>query len=90
MRKPRLDYRDVEDLLETMGAKGVRVDSLDIIGIAVPCVAYHGLVTLPGVIDGPYDMGTHIQERFGIKTSVDNNCNAAAVGCYSGRTSTRA
>jgi cellobiose-specific phosphotransferase system component IIB len=85
VRKPRLDYRDVEDLLETMGAKGVRVRSLDIIGIAVPGVAYHGSVTLPGVIDGPYDLGTHIQERFGIKTSVDNNCNAAAVGCYVGQ-----
>ena len=82
VRKPKLDYRDVEDLLETMGARGVRLADLNIIGIAVPGVAYHGSVTLPGVIDGPYDLGNHIQERFGIKTSVDNNCNAAAVGCY--------
>ena len=85
VRKPKLDYRDVEDLLETMGAKGVRVEDLDIIGIAVPGVAYHGSVILPGIIEGPYDLGPHIQQRFGIKTSVDNNCNAAAVGCYVGQ-----
>lgn len=85
VRKPKLDYRDVEDLLETMGARGVPVSELDIIGIAVPGVAYHGTVTLPGVIEGPYDLGTHIQERFGIRTSLDNNCNAAAVGCYVGQ-----
>lgn len=85
VRKPRLDYRDVEDLLETMGAKDVRVEDLDIIGIAVPGVAYHGFVSLPGVTDGDYDLGDHITERFGIRTSVDNNCNAAAVGCYVGQ-----
>lgn len=85
VRKPKLDYRDVEDLLETMGAHGVPVESLDIIGIAVPGVAYHGTISLPGVIEGDYALGAHIQERFGIKTSVDNNCNAAAVGCYVGQ-----
>ena len=85
VRKPKLDYRDVEDLLETMGARGVRLEDLDIIGIAVPGVAYHGVVSLPGVVDGNYDLGNHIYQRFGIKTSVDNNCNAAAVGCYVGQ-----
>lgn len=85
VRKPRLDYRDIEDLLETMGAKGVNVLDLDIIGIAVPGVVYHGTIMLPGVIEGPYDLGAHIQMRFGIRTSVDNNCNAAAVGCYVGQ-----
>ncbi len=85
VRKPKLNYRDVEDLLETMSGRGVCVKDLDIIGIAVPGVAYHGSVLLPGVIDGPYDLGSHIQARFGIKTSLDNNCNAAAVGCYVGQ-----
>lgn len=85
VRKPRLDYRDVEDLLETVDGRGVSVSDLDIIGIAVPGVTYHGMVSLPGVIDGTYDLGNRIHERFGIRTSVDNNCNAAAVGCYVGQ-----
>lgn len=85
VRKPRLDYRDVEDLLETMDARGVPLESLDIIGIAVPGVAYHGVVSLPGEALQDYDLGSHIQQRFGIRTSVDNNCNAAAVGCYVGQ-----
>ena len=85
VRKPKLDYRDIEDLLETMGGRGINVLDLDIIGIAVPGVAYHGTITLPGVADTPYDLGSHINERFGIRTSVDNNCNAAAVGCYVGQ-----
>lgn len=82
VRKQKLDYRDIEDLLETMAARGIPVDKLDIIGIAVPGVAYHGTIILPGVVDGTYDLGSHIYNRFGIRTSVDNNCNAAAVGCY--------
>ena len=85
VRKPRLDYRDIEDLLETMDARDVRVKDLDIIGIAVPGVAYHGVVSLPNELDEDYDLGSHIQESFGIRTSVDNNCNAAAVGCYVGQ-----
>ncbi len=85
VRKPRLDYRDVEDLLETLGGHNVSVEDLDMIGIAVPGVAYRGAISLPGVVEGTYDLGSHIQNRFGIRTSVDNNCNAAAVGCYVGQ-----
>ncbi len=85
VQKQKLDYRDIEDLLETMDARDVRVKDLDIIGIAVPGVAYHGVVSLPSIVHEDYDLGSHIQNRFGIKTSVDNNCNAAAVGCYVGQ-----
>lgn len=85
VQKQKLDYRDVEDLLETMSARDVRVEDLDIIGIAVPGVAYHGVVSLPSLLHDDYDLGSHIQKRFGIRTSVDNNCNAAAVGCYVGQ-----
>ena len=85
VRKPKLDYRDIEDLLETIGGRGINVNDLDIIGIAAPGVAYHGTISLPGIIDGSYDLGLHIWDRFNIKTSVDNNRNAAAVGCYVGQ-----
>lgn len=82
VQKPRLDFRDVEDLIETLPARGVPINNLDAIGIAVPGVAYRGTVTLEGIVEGTYDLRGHIEKRFGIKTYVDNNCNAAAVGCY--------
>lgn len=85
VRKARFDYRDIEDLLETMGTHNVRVRDLDIIGIAVPGVAYHGTVSLSSIMGNDYSLGSHIERRFGIRTSVDNNCNAAAVGCYVGQ-----
>lgn len=85
VRKPRLDYRDIEDLLETLDGRGVPIEALDMVGIAVPGVAYHGVVSLPNAVKGDYDLGRHIRERFGFRTSVDNNCNAAAVGCYVGQ-----
>lgn len=85
VRKQSLDYRDIEDLLGALGARGIPVGDLDFIGIAVPGVAYHGNISLPGTVKGDYNLGAHIEKRFGIKTSIDNNCNAAAVGCYIGQ-----
>ncbi len=82
VRKPKLDFRDIIDLLETLPARGVSVSDLDGIGIAVPGVAYRGTVTLEGIVEGTFDLRGHIEQRFGVKTYVDNNCNAAAVGCY--------
>ncbi len=82
VRKPRLEYRDIEDLLETLPARGISVSDLDAIGIAVPGVAFRGTVTLPNLYEGSYDLREHIESRFGVKVYVDNNCNAAAVGCY--------
>ena len=82
VRKPRLDFRDIEDLIETLPGRGVAIDNLDAVGIAVPGVAFRGTVTLEGIVEGTHDLRGHIERRFGIKTYVDNNCNAAAVGCY--------
>ena len=82
VRKAKLDYRDVEDLIETIEGREVNLSELDAIGIAVPGVAYHGTVSLPGMLEHDYDLGRRIAERFGIRVHVDNNCNAAAAGCY--------
>lgn len=82
VRKARFDYRDVEDLVETLSVHGIDLRDLDAIGIAVPGVAYKGKVSLPGVVDGTYDLGGRLSRRFGIRVHVENNCNAAAVGCY--------
>ena len=82
VRKPKLDFRDVEDLVETMGARSVDISGLDAIGIAVPGIVSHGAVHLqmPGIDD--LDLGPHLAQRIGVPIFVDNNCNAAAVACY--------
>ena len=82
VRKPALDFRDVEDLLETINLRGVELSTLDAIGIAVPGVAYRGRVSLVGVAGSSYDLGPALSKRFRLPVYVDNNCNAAAVGCY--------
>jgi cellobiose-specific phosphotransferase system component IIB len=82
VRKPKLDYRDIEDLVQVVLAREVDVTSLDAIGIAVPGVAFRGKVSLPGIVEGDFDLGVALSERFGLPVYVDNNCNAAAVGCY--------
>ena len=82
VRKPTLDFRDVADLIEALSARSVDMNGLDAIGIAVPGITYRGSVTLPEFYDTPYDMGHALATRFGIPVYLDNNCNAAAVGCY--------
>ena len=82
VRKAKLDYRDIEDLIETIEGREINLGELDAIGIAVPGVAYRGTVSLPGMIEHDYDLGKRITERFGVRVHVDNNCNAAAAGCY--------
>lgn len=82
VRKPQLDYRDIEDLIETlMARKGEKLGNLDAIALAVPGVTFRGFVRVPSK-DEDIDLGQHLSERFGLPVYVDNNCNAAAVGCY--------
>ena len=82
VRKPKLDFRDIDDLIDTLSLHGVDVGGLDAVGIAVPGITYRGFVSLPDFADGTYDLGQHLSRRLGIPVYVDNNCNAAAVGCY--------
>ena len=80
--KQRLEFRDIEDLIEALLARSLDVGELDAIGLAVPGVTQRGTVTLPDIVDGPFDLGRHLAKRFGLPVYLDNNCNAAAVGCY--------
>lgn len=82
VRKPRLDFRDIEDLMETMGARSVDLKSLDAVGIAAPGIVSKGSVRLPGLDEGGINLGPHLTKRFNVPFYVDNNCNAAAVACY--------
>ena len=82
IRKPKLDFRDIEDLIETMGARHVEISSLDAIGIATPGIVSGGIVQLQEYVDDGLDLGPHLSARFGVPVYVDNNCNAAAIACY--------
>lgn len=79
VRKPRLDYRDISDLIQALP---IDLRTLDAIGIAVPGVTYRGMVSLPGILTEDFDLGLSLSKRFNLPVYVENNCNAAAVGCY--------
>lgn len=80
-RKPT--WRDVEDIIATLHVKGMSVSDLDAIGVAVPGIVNKGSVAFSGFSGyGDYELGRKIAERYGVKVFVDNNANAAAVGCY--------
>ena len=82
VRKSRLDYNDVGDLVQMLSLGEVDMSTLDAIAIAVPGVTCRGMVDLPSMGINQFDLGLALAERFGLPAFVDNNCNAAAVGCY--------
>ncbi len=82
VRKPLLDFRDVDDLIDTLILHDIDIKTLDAVGVAVPGVTYRGTITLPNVLDKSHELGVHLSQRLKMPVFVDNNCNAAAVGCY--------
>ncbi|MBO7675648.1 MAG: ROK family protein [Atopobiaceae bacterium] len=76
------NVRDVEDLLATLRIKGWDASQMDAIGIAVPGVVNRGTVAIVAQNVTDYELGRTIAKRYGTKVFVDNNANAAAVGCY--------
>ncbi|MBQ9317124.1 MAG: ROK family protein [Atopobiaceae bacterium] len=84
--KPRGDLRDVEDLIDTLRINDLCVEDLDAIGIAVPGIVNRGTIAFAGGDLTDYELGRTLAERYGTKVFVDNNANAAAVGCYVSQT----
>ena len=82
VRKARVDLLDVEDLLETLPARVVDLRAVDAVGIAVPGVTEAGVVSQFAPDMGSYELGPHLERRFGVPVFVDNNCNAATVACH--------
>lgn len=90
--KWRHDPRDIEDLLATLPLRGWKVSDLDAVGIAMPGVVNRGTVLdthrAMEAQNGDtsqethYELGRTLSRRYGTKVFVDNNANAAAVGCY--------
>ena len=80
--KCKHDLRDVEDLLASLHVQGINVCGLDAVGIAVPGVVNRGTVAFAARDVTDYELGRRLSERYDTKVFVDNNANAAAVGCY--------
>ena len=81
--KRAFHFRDIEDLLAGVRLQGFDVGTLDAIGIAVPGIVAEDLISLPMNDVHDYDLGGHIQRAYGVPVFLDNDANAAAVGCYS-------
>ncbi|MBQ9005039.1 MAG: ROK family protein [Atopobiaceae bacterium] len=75
------DFRDVEDLLAGVRLQGIDVGRLDAIGIAVPGIVGEGSVVLPSLGLEDRDLGARISRAYDVPVFLDNDANAAAVGC---------
>ena len=87
VHKRHLDRRDIADILATLHVHGVDLKDLDAVGIAVPGpVDFGELGELAKELGGYASEVRNIEQalvrRFGVRVFVDNNANAATVGCY--------
>lgn len=82
VHKCHVGYRDLEDVLATIHLKGVEVKDIDAVGIALPGSVDYGKVTFAGHGFEGCDVERALVDKFGVTVFVDNNANAAAVGCY--------
>lgn len=78
---PGRSYCDIKSVLATVHVRGVDICDLDAIGLAVPGVVEGSTVHMVGIDLGMPDF-SKLTERLGVPIFVDNNANAAAVGCY--------
>lgn len=84
--KRHVNFRDVEDVLATIKVDGIDVRSLDAVGIALPGIVNRESVSMPASDIRDYDLGRELERRYGIEVFMDNDANAAAMGCYVSQT----
>ncbi len=80
--KRSFDFRDVEDLLSEVRLRGVDVCGLDAIGIAIPGIIGKDKVSLFIKDVHDLDLGGNIRKTYDVPVFLDNDANAAAVGCW--------
>lgn len=80
--KKRINYRDLEDVAAAIRVMGYRISELDAVGVAIPGTVHEGTVRLTAVEDKPFDLKGYLEEALEVPVFVENNANAAAVGCY--------
>ena len=81
VEKPGRSYCDVKDVLATVRLRGVDPSGLDAIGLALPGVVDGSTVHMVSLDLGMPDFAK-MSEALGVPIFVENNANAAAVGCY--------
>ena len=80
--KKHVNFRDVEDVLATIKVDGINVRELDAIGITMPGIINRESVSMPASDIRDYDLGRKLEKRYGVEVYMDNDANAAAMGCY--------
>ena len=80
--KSTVELRDIEDVIATLHLKDIDVRDIDAVGVAVPGAVDYGTVTFSGFELTGANIEQALIEKFGLRTFVDNNANAGAVGCY--------
>ena len=84
--KKHVDFRDIEDVLATVRLQGYRVEDLDAVGIAMPGIINRNSISLPSDDIRDYDLGRMLKKRYGVEVYMDNDANAAAMGCFVSQT----
>ena len=82
VHKCHVTVDDLVDVLATLPYKNVEISDIDAVGIALPGAADYGNVRFAPDMDTVVNVEKVLGERFGVRVFVDNNANAAAVGCY--------
>ncbi len=82
VHKPVVTFNDVEDVIATLHLKGIDLQNLDAVGIAIPGSVDYGTVTYSGHGFAGAEIEKPLVKKFGVTVFVDNNANAGAVGCY--------
>ena len=79
--KRELDLHDIGDVAAAVRVAGWRTEDFDAIGVAVPGDVYHWKQRALSVESATHDLGGILREAFGERLHIENNANAAAVGC---------
>jgi ABC-type arginine transport system ATPase subunit len=82
VHKCHVNVNDLVDVLATLPYKNIEISDIDAVGIALPGAVDYGNVRFVTNVDEVVNVEKVLGERFGVRVFVDNNANAAAVGCY--------
>lgn len=80
--KTTLSMKDLNDLLDTLFLYGTCLSEIKIMGILVPGVVNYCSMNLPSLGDRDCNIVEKLEKTYGTPVFMENNTNAAAMGCY--------